>query len=55
MDSLKEANKWQYKIEIPFESERICRIVYNSLRIDVEPRQHEISRELSSKGNVLQW
>jgi len=54
MDSIQEVNKWQYKIALPFDSERICHIVHNSLRIDTEPRQHEITRELLPNGNVLQ-
>lgn len=55
MDLKQEFNKWQFKVVLPFESERLCTIVYNSLRIDIEPRPHEISRELSINGNVLQW
>jgi len=54
MDLKQEFNKWQFKVVLPFESERLCTIVYNSLRIDIEPRPHEISRELSINGNVLQ-
>ena len=55
MDLKQEFNKWQYKVELPFDSERLCTIVYNSLRIDIEPRPHEISKELSTNKNVLQW
>ncbi|XP_054272229.1 uncharacterized protein LOC128992597 [Macrosteles quadrilineatus] len=41
------------KIEIPFTSEREADIVYQSLRVDIEPRRKQIQKKLSVEGNKL--
>ncbi|CAN7997416.1 unnamed protein product, partial [Ixodes hexagonus] len=41
-------------VEVPFPSEREAEIVYNSLRVDPEPRRSTCSKKLMLNGNVLQ-
>jgi len=44
---------WKYSVEIPLTSERYSKIVYNTLKVDSEPRPKEITREISTKGESL--
>lgn len=48
-----EDKLWKYSLEIPLTSERHSNVIFNTLCVDREPRQSEISRELEVKGNIL--
>lgn len=41
------------RVSVPFPSERDAEIVYNSLRIDPDPKRSACSKKLSLEGSVL--
>ena len=40
-------------LEIPFDTERMAEIAYNSLRVDPEPKRSGSNKELTLSGNIL--
>ncbi|KAL1439102.1 hypothetical protein MTO96_047559 [Rhipicephalus appendiculatus] len=41
------------RVSVPFPSDRDAEIVYNSLRIDSDPKRSGCSKKLGLEGNVL--
>lgn len=44
---------WKYSIEVPLSSTRNSNIVYNTLKVDKEPRPKDITKELFVKEGSL--
>lgn len=43
----------EMNVKIPFEDEKTATIVYNSLRVDPEPKRSQMVKEMKVEGNHL--
>lgn len=46
---------WKYNIRVPLTSEKICKIIFNTLSVDKEPKPEIIQRTLKVDINCLVW
>jgi len=44
---------WKYNIRVPLTSEKICKIIFNTLSVDKEPKPEIIQRTLKVDINCL--
>lgn len=53
MDKTSVEKPWKSSFEIPFPTERLSKIVYNTLSVDPEPRPQQVTRNFAVRGNTV--
>ena len=51
--NMSKSDQYSVSVEIPYPNEKLAQIVYNSLRVDIEPKRSEVHKSLHVENSVL--